>query len=141
MLGADKVESVNKCDYEGLSPVLLELLGQCEQWCRVGSRVSCDPPPSDTDCDLLLLVDDYDGFVDQAVDDGWERAGSKIDDATDSTRSPFVSLVAGEFNLIVTEDKDFYRRFVAATRVATRLNLMDKGDRVALFQAVLYGNS
>lgn len=35
---------------------------------------------------------------------------------------------------------DIYDRFIAATAVAKRLNLLDKADRIALFQAVLYAN-
>lgn len=46
----------------------------------------------------------------------------------------------GDVNLIVTQDNKFYDRFMAATSVAKRLNLLDKADRIALFQAVLYGN-
>jgi hypothetical protein len=42
-------------------------------------------------------------------------------------------------NLIVTDDLEWHRRFVAATSIAKRLNLMAKADRIALFQAVLYG--
>jgi hypothetical protein len=45
-----------------------------------------------------------------------------------------------DVNLIATSDGDFFRRFLAATQVCIRLNLMNKEDRIALFQAVLYGN-
>ena len=44
-------------------------------------------------------------------------------------------------NLIVTRNDTFFNRFMAASSVAKRLNLLDKADRVAVFQAVLYGNT
>jgi hypothetical protein len=54
-------------------------------------------------------------------------------------RNVFVSLRSGDVNLIVTSDARFAARFLVATRLATQLNLLNKNDRVALFQAVLYG--
>lgn len=44
-------------------------------------------------------------------------------------------------NLIITSSQVFHQRFLAASSVAKRLNLLEKSDRIALFQAVLYGNS
>lgn len=118
------------------------LLCLCREWHEVGSRVTCDPPVCDTDRDILCLVDSTSEFTDQAELDGFRLMGSKVDEDTEdeSGRSPFVSMKCGEVNLIATSDREFFGRFMAATRVATRLNLLNKGDRIALFQAVLYGN-
>ena len=52
----------------------------------------------------------------------------------------FQSYRLEDTNLIVTIDPNFYERFLAATSVAKRLNIMCRDDRVALFQAVLYAN-
>lgn len=112
----------------------------------VGSRVTCNPAPTDTDRDTLVLI-----MASQAEDfmAELESAGCEVElgdgyaaDALNSGQSGrFQSYRLGEDNLIVTIDEKFYRRFVAATTVAKRLNLMDKADRIALFQAVLYGNA
>jgi len=53
----------------------------------------------------------------------------------------FKSYRLDDVNLIVTRQKRFFRKFLAATYVAKVLNLTRKRDRVSLFQAVLYGNS
>lgn len=112
----------------------------------VGSRVTCNPAPTDTDRDTLVLIKarQAEEFVDEL-----QNAGCKVElgdgyaaDALNSGQAGrFQSYRMGEDNLIVTIDEKFYGRFVAATSVAKRLNLLDKSDRIALFQAVLYGNA
>ena len=118
------------------------LLSKCVNWDEVGSRVTCDPPVVDTDRDFLCLVENVNAFIKAAEKEGFELAGSKIDEATETCdgRSDFCSLSDGEINLIATDSKEFYDKFMVATRLATRLNLLNKDDRIALFQAVLYAN-
>lgn len=103
-----------------------------------GSRAMCVPAPTDTDEDWIVLVDSLQDFGAAAMGDGWTgpahpRDEEKYPDGFDTFRS-------GIINLIVTAQEDFYRRFDAATHVGRRLNLLSKDDRIALFQAVLYGN-
>ena len=110
----------------------------------VGSRVTCNPPPVDTDLDLLVLVDEdslTDAFAMLRLLD-FNHDGSEISDKLDFVPdSAFASYSRGEVNVIITSDEDVHRRFLAASSVAKRLNLLRKEDRVALFQAVLYGNA
>lgn len=110
----------------------------------VGSRVTCTPAPTDTDRDWLVLVpaDDWGPFVDNMTLLGWAIGGSAIPNGVNELpeEARFNSFVKGEDNVIATCSDVFYKRFLAATYVATRLNLLDKADRIALFQAVLYGN-
>lgn len=110
----------------------------CQDVRHVGSRVTCDPPPTDTDDDWLCLAHDLAEFVEAAKLDGYVVGGSGH---TDEPMS-FVSLKrdADSMNLIVTTCPRFFDGFVLATGLARRFNLMYKGDRIALFQAVLYGN-
>lgn len=112
----------------------------------VGSRVTCNPPPTDTDMDVLVLIDGTDrGYV-TAYDDfrkaGWSLDGSEIvvPEFAQDPAERFNSFSKGEVNCIITDSEVFFKRFMAATAVAQRLNLMDKADRIALFQAVLYAN-
>lgn len=108
----------------------------------VGSRVTCDPPPTNTDLDVLVYVRDLALVTDSLVRAGFGHDGSDISDHHDfDWNSKFRSYSRGEVNLIITDDEDFHRRFLAASSVAKRLNLLRKEDRVALFQAVLYGNA
>ena len=99
----------------------------------VGSRVTCNPPPMDTDEDHLVLVDDALKAVATLTDFGFEFDREKY-----SGMGPlgFVSLRFGELNYIVTEDKDFFTTFLSATALAKRFNLLKKEDRIALFDAV-----
>lgn len=104
-----------------------------------GSRIICNPPPKDTDYDILVLVKDVDQFkVAAALSDWRNNTSEKKDEYQDAP--DFTSFRKGELNLIVTSDQGFYERFDAATHVAKRLNLLKKPDRIALFQAVLYAN-
>jgi hypothetical protein len=94
----------------------------------------------DTDRDVLCLVKDQKEFLDAATREGFVMAGSVPADQLEFHQSPFTSLKRGEDNLIVTDAAWFASRFMVATRLAKRFNLRAKVDRVALFQAVLYGN-
>ena len=111
---------------EALQPLVLD-------HARTGSRVICNPPELDTDDDYVVLVRDANAFRLQAVELGWETSeGSEV--------PQFESFRKVDVNLIVTTDEAFFKRFDAATHVAARLNLRNKDDRIALFQAVLYAN-
>lgn len=109
----------------------------------VGSRITCNPPPMNTDQDWLVLVDleKFDKIATDLLADDWEVGGSMIptDDNYLTLQQRFNSFTKGVDNLIVTGSKEFHRRFLAASSVAKRLNLLEKADRIALFQAVLYG--
>lgn len=108
-----------------------------------GSRVTCNPAPTNTDNDYIVHVEDLAATDDILVSSGWEIGGSPIPLDANHTHQDerFVSLTLGDINLIITASESFYRRFVAATYVAKRFNLLIKADRIALFQAVLYGNT
>lgn len=113
-----------------------------------GSRVIC-PPESwteKTDHDWIVRVLDLRSAVKRLILDGFTWGGSKpenCDEDFEPIISPgtlFASLRRGPLNIIATSDGDFFKRFTLATRVATDLRLTVKGDRIRLFQAILYGN-
>jgi hypothetical protein len=110
----------------------------------VGSRITCSPAPEDTDQDVLVLVAKAQllDCVFELQDVGFSLDGSRPDDLQKHLESAesFSSFKQGDLNLILTSDERFFRRFMAATSVAKHLNLLEKEDRIALFQAVLYGN-
>ncbi len=114
----------------------------------VGSRVTCNPPPTNTDRDWLVYISrpvDWIPFCDEMTDmSGWEIGGSQPEDFDAATAhnwfNSFTKTIDGvQENVIATCDFQFFTRFKAASSVAKRLNLLDKDDRIALFQAVLYG--
>lgn len=100
----------------------------------VGSRVTCNPPPRDTDEDVLCHVESVQDFVREASRQGF-RSTSKC-----SGQPHFISLRKGDVNLIVSSDKDFVDKFLLATHVCKTLNVMSKQHRIVVFQAILYRN-
>ncbi len=121
------------------------LEGICKQINAVGSRVTCDPAPVGTDQDWLILVEDqaFDQFATSLIVDGWEVGGSRIPNDVNylPAGQRFNSFTKGEDNIIATASDEFHRRFLAASAIAKRLNLLSKTDRIALFQAVLLSSA
>jgi len=129
-----------------LSKEIEELLQYAARHELVGSRVTCDPPPINTDQDVLIYIDqaNADDFVWRMKKVGFdvELGEGYAEDALNSGEEDrFQSYRLGDVNFIVTVDERFYVRFSAATAMAKRANLLDKSERIALFQAVLYGNA
>lgn len=108
-----------------------------------GSKFICSPPVLDTDEDWIVLVDDL-GITHKYLDsEGYVVGGSFWVDAETKNKSfpnYWWSYKKGKQNLIITKSEVFYNKFVLATYVAKKLNLLKKEDRITLFQAILYGN-
>lgn len=104
----------------------------------VGSRVTCDPPPMDTDEDFLCLVADDVAAAAWLADRGFSQDGEP-EFYTRNDNGGFRSFRFADVNVIITENVTFYDKFGTATALAKRFNLLNKQDRIALFQAVLYG--
>jgi hypothetical protein len=113
-----------------------------KQITAVGSRVTCDPAPMHTDQDWLVYVaeSDYDRFAADLIKTGWVVGGSLIpaDVNTLPGQDRFNSFTSGEHNIIATCSVDFHQRFLSASSAAKKLNLLDKAERITLFQSVLY---
>jgi hypothetical protein len=101
----------------------------------VGSRVTCSPAPTDTDEDVLLLTDDKKTLIGDCIEVGFKWDS----DVTKSYPDSFVSLRNGTMNLIITDDEEFFKKFMLATHVCKSLNVMEKSHRITVFQAILYG--
>lgn len=117
-----------------------------------GSRVTCNPAPTDTDQDVIVLVEDIEATATRegrpssaykayfALATALHAAGY-VCGGSGTGDDEFESWTKGEINLILTADCEFYERFVAATTVARELNVLDKDLRRALFRAVLYSEA
>lgn len=97
-----------------------------------GSRYICNPAPTDTDNDTLILVNGYYDYPEMLLNDGWEDCGKEYDMPGD-----FMAFRKGEENYIITEDPDYFLSYIKATEGAKALNLLKKEDRISLFHAVL----
>ena len=109
------------------------------RWSLTGSQEICNPPPKYSDIDYICIagaeLEEQCDFLQQF---GWTYEGDKPYPGGGNP-SPFRSFRKGQFNLIVTEDDEFYHKFVLATRVAKKINLLSKEHRIDVFRAILYG--
>lgn len=105
---------------------------------RTGSREICSPEPVGTDEDWIVLVTDLDAAINTLAGAGFVTT---TDQDYQGMKSPFQSWKRDDLNILITDEATFFEEFNAATAVAKRLNLQDKSDRIALFRAVLYGES
>lgn len=126
-------KTVNPKLPEAIAEALADVLANAEP---VGSRVTCDPAPTDTDEDWLVLVREVP--VEKLQEAGFSQEGSP-EFYTGNDAGGFRSWRKGEINLITTQSDEFFRLFLTATYLAKRFNLLRKQDRIALFQAILYG--
>ncbi len=107
---------------------------------QVGSSVTCDPPVLDTDIDFLILIkqENLETVHELLGQTGWT---SHYDQYTGPKKDikPFRAYRKGKINYILTWDDDYHRRFLEASSLAKRFNLLNKADRVDLFNLALYG--
>ncbi len=95
-----------------------------------GSRYICNPAPTDTDNDTVFLVNGYYDYTTVLLNDGWEQCGNY------EFAGRFNAFRKGEENYIIIEDEKFFERYLMATEAAKALNLLNKEDRIKVFQAV-----
>lgn len=111
----------------------------------VGSRVTCNPPPTDTDEDYLVLVSDKAAAVAGLKAIGFEHSAdpekvAKYEAMNETAAWSFTSLWFGDINYIITDSQFFFERFLTATHVCKKLNLLKKEDRITVFEAVRGGS-
>lgn len=105
-----------------------------------GSREICDPAPTDTDYDIVALID--------GKNSGWNfihQVGFTLNSINEEEYELgenffFQCFRLGEINLIVTDDPDFFRRWKIATKIAKEQNITDKDERIELFDTVFYSS-
>ena len=97
-----------------------------------GSSYICNPPVTNTDIDFVIYSQDWDKLH------NWCEQNAFKTNFEDYELEEFRSYKRGIINLIVTNDATFYKRFVKATEVAKKLNLLDKQQRIDLFDFVMY---
>jgi len=82
----------------------------------------------DTDIDMMFLVSSMDKTYDELVNLGWTYNSKDI-----YPPDVWASYRMGKDNAICTANIKHFNAFLAATEEAKRLNLLDKKDRIALF--------
>lgn len=104
---------------------------------QTGSSVICNPPVTDTDIDYVIYTNEEvkldtflkcEGFTKSCADE----------EEYDLEEEGFTCYRRENINLIIINKRSWYRKLVLATKVARKLNLKVKADRVMLFKAILY---
>lgn len=137
-------------EVEALEPYFERIL-------KTGSRVICSPPPEDTDEDYMLLLKDDKAAVkleEYLVNLDWKIGGSlasndsyksvdwilnnehTVTDNGFSNEHLFHSWKKGHLNLLLTCNEQYFEDFTRATFLCKALNLVNKADRVTVFEAL-----
>jgi hypothetical protein len=127
-----------------------------------GSSIICDPPITNTDVDYLCLLSPkvltplekelfaQNWFIGGSLENTQLKLSQNIfPEFTEELFPPlkeypdfftgdgiFRSWKKGEINLILTCSPEYFSNFTKATRLAKKLNLLKKEDRISLFEAV-----
>jgi len=99
-----------------------------------GSNYICDPPVTDTDIDYIVYSANPKLLV-WLEEEGFESCNN---DYPITITGLFISLRRGKLNLIITDSYTFYHKWVEATKLAKKLNLKEKEQRITLFKYFLY---
>ena len=97
-----------------------------------GSSYICNPPVLDTDIDQMFLVDDLEKVSQVLEKLGWKRCGKE-----EYNVDKWVAYRKDNLNALLTDNLDHFNKFLQATEEAKKLNLLDKKDRIALFDKYL----
>lgn len=115
--------------------------------CMTGSSYTVDPPVTTTDEDILLLVSSATDFAKYLHSDGWQDCLSAEDEAIVEAYKEdpafglhWLSFRKSKYNLIFTEDPNWYLRAVAATQLCKFLNIKDKAHRIIAFRTIRDGS-
>lgn len=104
---------------------------------QTGSSVICNPPVTDTDIDFVICATIGTKLHRFLAVNGFKPSNAD-EEEYDLEEEGFSCYRKDNINLIVTENKQWYDKWVLATKVARKLNLKVKADRVMLFKAFLY---
>jgi len=105
---------------------------------HTGSSYICDPPVTDTDIDVIVLVNSMQKTVADLKSMGWMSKTDKSNEYQKSYPiSRFTPLWLGKYNLLVTDCPEHYHNFVTATKICKMLNARDKELRINIFEGVV----
>lgn len=104
---------------------------------QTGSSVICNPPVTDTDIDYVIYTNEEVKLDTFLKCEGFTKS-CEDEEEYDLEKEGFTCYRRENINLIVLNDRKWYLKWVLATKVARKLNLKVKADRVMLFKSFLY---
>jgi hypothetical protein len=124
---------------QSTGPIDLIPGANCLEYAFVGSRVTCEPPVLDTDCDIIVLFERYPGLA--AMQSAIYQAGGEQCGEDYGGEAELIPMRLGDHNYLLTLSPTYYRTFLHVTAVAKHLNLLDKADRKAVFACLMDGDT
>ena len=103
---------------------------------RTGSREMCNPAPTNTDVDFVVL--DLNGDNNFVM--GCKRIGFKNCGENEYEDDEFCAIRKGDVNLIIVESPYWFSQWQKATVKTKSLNILDKKLRVAAFERFYDGD-
>jgi hypothetical protein len=108
-----------------------------------GSYYICNPPVEDTDRDFLVLCEDLRETITLLLKDGWESCVDDEGQADFYTEEQeygirWTAYRKGIYNLMITEDSNWYYASVIATEYCRIFNIQDKEHRIRIFRFLKY---
>jgi hypothetical protein len=116
-----------------------------EKYILTGSSVICNPPVLDTDIDFVIKSKDVDIIKNYLTCElkfnvlTGEESETNYEGLNVGSEY-FYSLKKDNINIMLVQDESFFIKWLNATLLAKKLNLLKKEDRITLFQYVLYDN-
>lgn len=104
---------------------------------QTGSSVICNPPVTDTDIDYVIYTNEEIKLDTFLKSKGYTKSCAE-EEEYDLENEGFSCYRLNNINLIITTNRKWYLKWVLATKVARKLNLKVKADRVMLFKSFLY---
>ena len=102
-----------------------------------GSSYICNPPVTNTDVDEMFLVDDLQEVNFQLTGLGWKKCDLDDDEKYSDKPSHWAAYRKENMKALLTTNLKYFMDFFKATEEAKHLNLLNREDRVALFQKIL----
>lgn len=97
-----------------------------------GSYYICSPPVENTDIDFILYTNTKADLISWLKNNEFD-----FKDGEGYNNNFFTSCRKDKFNLLITDDFDYYSLFCEATKLAKKLNLLEKQQRITLFEFIL----
>ena len=104
---------------------------------QTGSSVICNPPVTDTGIDYVIYTNEEVKLDTFLKCEGFTKSCEDAEEY-DLGEEGFTCYRRENINLIIINERSWYSKWVLATKVARKLNLKVKADRVMLFKAILY---
>lgn len=121
------VEMAEKYNYS--SPDIGPYYDSLYRYIHSGSSYICNPPVLDTDIDYFFVGPTENEFTEDIKKFGFEKTSDPEYEFTG-----FVSFRSGNYNFILIGDRHAFNDVCLATAIARRQNLLEKDQRVALFE-------